>query len=837
MADNQQTVPQNLPSTDILINRFFLSPADKMKKESGKQILQKFYTQQTSSNDNLNFFRGRNARFMSLLLWAKGSQDQQEFLDFSNVSDGNKAWVNMDMTQQRVAPKFVGTLVESMAKIQTYACVEAIDEWSKNEKEDRLLEALFRMREMQTIQETQQAAGMPLEPQGAYVPEDELSAKIHFEIEDKLPKEIRFEQMLQDIQNDINFERVLNRKTIYDLVVLNFGATKIEKSGDKNYTARRCVPTNMAYNFFMNDTGQKEIDMIGEFANVKVRDFRNMFGKTSENPDGLTEQQIFNLAKQSTYKNIGTFNFQWSDNYSSFNYNQVRPYDDCNILILDAEVDCGEDVYYVEKPDAYGKMNITEKSNIPYQVTKKDGTVIPQDKPDDVVINKRKRNTWMRGVYAPYGDQILYWGKPDLIITPYTDTSRPLSSFTVNIPNNDGDYVPSLFERIMEPLREYTIVKLKRKQLISQLRPSGIRIDVESARNIDLGNGDSIAWEEVLRIYNATGTEVYSSKGVDPLQKEAPAISNTAVDTAVQKIVELTNILAGIMAEIRLLIGVPTYRDGADVGDRTSGVLQEQQMTASFNDTDYIKNGNDQLWEETYHKLCLLYWNDIVREEPESKADMLNTRFKTVVKTKSTEYQNELLEKDIDRYSQMPDAQGNPSLTPLDVQYLREIDNAKLRRWYLGKVWKENRERAISDKDRAEKNNAASQQQSLKIGGENDLALQKQKQADEKEMKEFESTKAKELAMVNGMWQGIAKGFISPQIAMPVLQQLMPNIVMPLQVENKEMSDAMQAEAQEQIQSQQQPQTQDVQQQEQNQLPQDVSQSQEGASIQQPSQQ
>ena len=312
---------------------------------------------------------------------------------------------------------------------------------------------------------------------------------------------------------------------------------------------------------------------------------------------------------------------------------------------------------------------------------------------------------------------MLYWGKPDIIVTPYTEVYKPLSSYTINIPNNDGDYVPSLFERIMEPLREYSIVKLKRKQLIAQLRPSGYRIDIETARNIDLGNGDSISWEEVVRIYNQTGIELWSSKGVDPLKSEAPPISNTAADTAVQKIVELTNVLAGIVQEIRELIGVPQYRDGSDVGDRTSGVLQEQQMTASFNVTDFILNANNQLWEETDYKLCLLHWNDIVKEEPESREDMLNTRFRVSVKTKSTEYQQELLERDIDRYSQMPDAQGNPSLTPLDTFYLREIDNSKLKRWYLGKTWKENRKNAIMDSERLQKQNAEVQNQSLVQNG------------------------------------------------------------------------------------------------------------------------
>lgn len=783
-------ISPNLPTAnDALINRFFLSPQEKLKKDNGKKIMQQFYRQQTSSNDSLNYFRGRNARWISLLMWAKGSQNQQEFLDYTNVVDGNKAWVNIDMTQQRIAPKFIGTLVESMAKTKTYSSVDAIDDYSMTEKQERMFEAIFRMNEIETIAQLQQESGVQLEPTNAYVPDDELAARIHFELEDKLPKEIRFEKMLQLVKDCIQFERVTNRKTLYDLITLNCAATKIERLGPKNYTVRRCVPTNMAYNFFINDTGELEVTMIGEFYNLKVKDFRAKFGKSEENPEGLTERQIFELAKKSTFKNVGTFNYMWSDNWALLTFNQTRPYDDCSILVLDCEINCGEDVYYVEKQDAYGKINITEKSSIPYTQFKKDGTVINQPKPENVNINKRQRNTWMRGVYAPYGDIMLYWGKPDIIVTPYTEVYKPLSSYTINIPNNDGDYVPSLFERIMEPLREYSIVKLKRKQLIAQLRPSGYRIDIETARNIDLGNGDSISWEEVVRIYNQTGIELWSSKGVDPLKSEAPPISNTAADTAVQKIVELTNVLAGIVQEIRELIGVPQYRDGSDVGDRTSGVLQEQQMTASFNVTDFILNANNQLWEETDYKLCLLHWNDIVKEEPESREDMLNTRFRVSVKTKSTEYQQELLERDIDRYSQMPDAQGNPSLTPLDTFYLREIENAKLKRWYLGKTWKENRKNAIMDSERLQKQNAEVQNQSLVQKGKNDIELEKEKLENEKELVDFKATKEKELKLLEGFMQVAAKDETGQLIRefMPAIQQLVPNITIPLQQENKNM--------------------------------------------------
>jgi len=663
-----------------LLQRFFLTPEEKKSKEKGKAIVKAFYRQQNSNATDINYYAGRKVRQEMLLLWAKGMQNQQEFLDYMDVSDGNKSWVNMDMTPQRIAAWFVGVLVESMSKNKSYPSVEAIDDGSRSEKEDRLFEALFRMKEAETVNEMQVEAGFNLEPEGAYVPDDELSARVYFQLEDRLPKEIRFEQMLNYVMDCIQFEKVINRKTLYDLIVLNTVVTKIERIAPKEYTVRKCIANNCIWNFFMNDTGGNEINMIGEFYNLKVKDMRSKFGKTEERPNGLTEDEIFKLAKLSSNKNIGTFNYQWDNSYSVTNYVGNRPYDDCSILVLDCEIDCGEDIYYVSKKDAFGKENIQVKKGVPYQQKTKEGKIIEQPKPDGVEIIKKQKNQWMRGVYAPYGDTMLFWGEPDLIINEYTNTSKPLSSYSINIPNNDGSYVPSLFERIMEPLREYSIVKLKRKQLISQIRPSGIRIDVESARNLDLGTGDSIPWEEVLRIYNQTGNEVWSSKGLDPLQREAPPITNTVQDTTVAKVVEMTNVLDSIRAEIRLLIGVPQYRDGSDVGDRTSGVLQKQQETAANNVTDFILNSNKQIWEETDYKLCLLHWNDVVKEEPESSSDMLNTRFKVSVQMKSTEYQRELLERDIDRYSQVPDALGQPSLTLKDAMFIREIDDAKLAR-------------------------------------------------------------------------------------------------------------------------------------------------------------
>lgn len=781
---------------DPLLNRFFLSPEQRKDKEKGKAIVKAFYMQQTSNDVSTNYFKLRNLRWTELMLWAKGSQKMSEFLDYLNVSDSNKAWVQIDLTQSRIAAQFVGTLIESMSKTKTYPCVTAIDDGSVNEKENRMYEALYRMHSVDDIDQAQQATGLMLEPPNAYVPDDEMAAKVYFELEDRLPKEIKFEKMLLKLQNNIKFERISNRKTLTNLTVVNGGFTKIERCGPGEYTVRICVPTNMVYNFMMNDSGEQEISQIGEFYNLKVKDFRGRFGKTNDRPDGLTEKEIFELAKLSTNKSIGAFNYMWNDNWTLTTYNMNRPYDDCSILVLDCEINFGEDIYYVEKTDPYGRSVIEQKKSIPYQQTTKTGEVIQQPKPENVEIIKRQRQTWMRGVYVPYGDRMLYWGQPDLIISNYTNTAKPLSSYSVNIPNNDGEYIPSLFERILEPLREYQLTKLKRKQLIAKVKPSGIRIDVESARNLDLGNGDSIAWEEVVRIYDQTGNELWSSRGIDPLQRETPPLSNTVQDESINKIIGLTNVLQGIIAEIRQLIGVPTYRDGADVGDRTAARLAEGQNQSSYNVTDFILNANNQLWEETFYKICLLHWNDIVKAEPESQSDMLNTRFDIAIKTKSTEYEQQRLEQDIQRFSQMPDKQGNPSITLKDAIMIREIMdtyNYKLANWYLSSTYESNRRKAIEDSQKLQEQNAQVQAQVAQQTAQKELEMQQQKISAEKDMEEFRSTKKKEELLLTGVLTVAAKDETGQLIKMflPAIQQLVPNITINLAKENQDIQEGI----------------------------------------------
>lgn len=787
MPEPQKQGSDMPPFNDILKQLIFEDPQEIAKKETGKKISAKIYADQTGQTNNLNFFAARALRWSEIEKWALGKQNMEEFLPYMNVSDANKSYANIDMTPIMILPQFINTIVESIAKNEEYPCVSAIDPDSEDEKDNRKIEAIYRMKEVENVDQLQQAGGMVLEDPMAYVPDNEQSAEVYFELEDRLPKEIKFEKKLENVLIENQYERVLKRRMIHDNICFNLEATKIEKEGDGKYCIRKCIPRNVFYNFFISDTGKSEIEYIGECYNLKAKDIRKKYGISPSNPNGLTEKEVYELVKLSARQTpLVNFAHLWGEQYATFN--NVTPWDDYSVYVLDYEIKVVVSDYYVSKVDGYGKENIVPKKSIPTPTSEK------------ATVKKKNTDKIYRGVYAPYARQMIYWGLPDL------NMAEPLFSYSIIIPSNTGEYIPSLAERALEPCREYALTKLKRKLLIGMLSPSQYRIDVESARNITTGTGAVMPWEEILKIKLLTGVELWSSKGLNPLEREAPPFSPATADPTINNIIELTNLLTSIENEIRSLIGASIYLDGSTLPGRTANNLAENQIATSANVTNYIPNAHNQVMEETLYKICLMSWQDVVKTEKESSNDLINTRFKVYVRMKQTEYERELLEKNIDTWSKTVDGNGMPLLSPNDVFAIRQIKNGKLAEKYLANKVEENRRNAAKQKQADIDANAKLQQESNDQAAQKAIQLQKDKLDDEKDMADFKATKEKEIELLKGFLVVCAKdesGNLIKQL-MPAIQQLVPNIAIPLAAENKQMSETIQANAmQEQIENEQ----------------------------------
>ncbi len=780
MADNPQNKQSGSPAQqfgDILLQMQFDSTEQKNTKSFGLKLLTRIFKEQNNQSSSF-YFAGRNQRWVELWSWAFGRQNMNEFTDYVST-EGNKAWTPVDMTQNRVGPQMVETLINSMSSNEEYPCVTAIDDGSVSAKMQMRLDALFRMHEVQTINDVQQQAGLQLEPVDAYVPDDPLSAEVYFKLEARLPKEIEFEEKIEKGMVDNQYDQK-KRQTLRDLIVVNCCATKIEKNDNGFIQIRKCTSANLLYNFFMSDSGKMELSYIGEVYTMKIKDIRRKYGKTESNPNGLTEEQLFALGKNANQLNIANrFFYLWNNSYL---YATDRPYDDYGVQVFDCEVQTVDSDYYVNKTDKFGKESLTPKKGIPN----------PQS--ENARVIKSNKLTVYRGIMAIQSDMMIYWGLPDVVIKPFMNIAESLFSYSIQIPNNDGDYIPSLFERALSPLRKYTLADLKIKQIIANLRPPGITIDIETVRDIDLGAGNSISGMEVIKMYNQSGIVVWSSRGLNPNERQEIPIKELPNSGSLQQLTELMNIKNDAMQEIRSVLGVPLYRDGSDVGDRTSGVLQEQQKAASFNVTDYVLNSNKNLWEETFYKYCIIEWDNVVLKN--NQTELMDTVFQLSLNMKPTAYEREQLERNIQIGMQAVDANGHPLLTFKDAFKIRNIKNFKLAELYLANMVQSNEKKAAIDKDKREQANIQSQQESAKMANEQVAKIQQDKLDQEKDMEAFKSTKKKEELLLQGFLSVAAKDESGQMIKMflPAIQQLVPNIAIPLQLENEQIEESIQEE-------------------------------------------
>jgi len=777
---------------DPLLNFSFQDPKEKQDKEVGRKLASRIYKEQNNNQSSTIFWAGRNVRWKEVWEWAMGRQNMTEFLDLMKI-DGNNAYTGIDTTPNRQGPQFVETLVNSMAQNDIYPRVTAIDDGSTSEKEKRKMDALFRMHEAGRVNSAQQASGLHLEPPDAYVPDDELSAEVHFRLEDRLPKEMRFEELLEKTLVDNQWKNVLSRRLLRDLVVQNCTVTKIEREANGYISIRKCIGPNMIYNFFMADSGKMDVSYIGEIYNLKIKDLRNKWGEK------LTEKDLFEISKTATqYNYANRFNYYWNDSYI---YSIDRPYDDWSIQVFDFEIQTFDADYYVSKTDSFGKENIQSKNGI------------PQPKSDKAKVIKKDKLTWYRGVWAVKSDKMIYWGLPDVVIKPYMDIAMSLSSYTINIPNNDGDYVPSLFERALEPLREYTLCKLKRKQLIANLRASGVMIDVETARDVDNGNGNVLGWEEVIKIYNQTGNVVWSSKGLNPLQENRPPIVEMPNAGSIAQLNELSNIIDRCMAEIRGVLGVPQYRDGSDLPPRMGQGVVENQIANSNNVTDYVLAAFHQVIQETLHKCCILKWDEIVLQKDET--GLMDTIFEVNVEIKPTAEEKQLTESEITVGMQ------EGLLTFKDALYIRSIKNFKLQQLYISSIIEKNKKDAQAAQTKNVQDTAQAQQASNQQTAQNNLSIKEQEHKWRLEEIEAQQRGAERNAMSTGLWAVLSKtGGEVPPMLQPLATQMFQNVSMGVVLENAMTKLALHNAVEAATAQQQQDQQQAIAQQQQSQQPQ-----------------
>jgi len=682
---------ENKETTKEILNFHLGNSKLKRDVEEGLKIskfLQKAY--------NSGYFSRRNKKFEKNRKFARGKQPMQEFLDLLNV-DGKEAFVNLDMKAPAIAPKFMQVIIGGFMKRDEKVRATAVDPVSVERKRYDREDAEFRMTFGDEIKGMEAQTGVKLVSDGQYTPADYEELELYFGLEYQLPEEILFEKGCDYVFHE-NGWPVIKRKLLEDISETGLGATKVGTGPDGKINIRRVVPENSFYGF-SNYDDFRDVSFIGEVLSMKLVDIRNQY-------PNFPEEKIWQLAQKAKQY---TQSVKWDDR---FRYAIDRPYDDWTVDVLDYEIKTIDTMMYQAKTNKYGNLIVEKKDKAPQRLG------------DNKELITKDMYVIYRGVYVLNTDTMLEWGIAKNMIKPSTSKGMADAYFSYSVYMHENLDLENMAvpERMETSIRQMTLAHLKIQQLIAKLRPSGLIIDIGSLSDINIGQAKALSPLELQAVYDQTGNIYYKRRTEDGDSQNGVPIQEAPNSGSVSQIQQLIMVYNHYLERLRDEIGVNEYREGSGVNPKLGLGVQQAQIQASNNATDFIYDAYLSIYQQTAFKISLLLY-DSVQYGGRQYADYLSPekvkgrQFDVKIEVMPDEKERQFLE------GMIQTALSAGMMEFEDAFRIRSIKNTKLAEMYLTKA-KRNKEKAEMEKaQRNSEMNAQAQQQSIQAKAQADAQL------------------------------------------------------------------------------------------------------------------
>ena len=694
---------------------------------------------------NSGYFNRRNKKFEKNRMFSRGRQPMSEFLDLLNV-DGKEAFVNLDMKAPAIAPKFMQVILGGFMKRMEVAKASAIDPISINRKKYDKDEAEFRMNFGDQVRDIEEQSGVKLMAEGKFTPADYEELELYFGLEYQLPEEILFEKGI-DYVTHANGWDVIKRKILEDLIEVGVAATKVSVSQSGKISLRRVIPENLIYSFSEYDDF-RDVSFVGEVISMKIVDIRN-------NYPNMDEQTLFKVAAKSKQFNS---NVKWDERYR---FSIDRPYDDWTVDVIDFEIKTIDTMIYQAKINKFGNLIVERKEKEPQRLG------------DNKELIKKDLYVIYRGVYVTGTEIMLEWGVAKNMIKPSKpkEMSEVHFSYSLYMYENLDLLNMALPERMETSIRQMTLAHLKLQQLIAKLRPSGLIIDIDSLSDISLGQGKNIGPLEIQKIYDQTGNIYYRRRTEDGDNVNSIPIQEAPNSSSIGQIQELIMVYNHYLDRLRDEIGVNEYREGATVNPKIGLGVQQAQIAASNNATDFIYDSYLSIYQQTGIKIALLLYDSVLYGGQQYR-EYLNPKD---VDGKVFDIRIDILPDDKER--QFVEAMIQTALSAGIIEFedafrVRSIKNTKLAEMYLAKAKKR---KAKEDMERAQANsqmNAQSQQQSIVAKAQADMQLEQMQSQGKLAAVETEMKMKQELAEQQFVQDALMRSFELGKPLTPEMQAL-----------------------------------------------------------------
>lgn len=652
--------------------------SDKNSPEYGLKIMKTVYSQWLNGYGGVSQ-KQRQVRFDYNKAYATGQQPMQEFLDYLDIN-GQQPYSNIDFTPLPIAIPIIQRIKDRFnQRVEKIRC-DAIDPVSVSKKNKEKSDAKFRMQFKDEIAALQEQTGLQLEDPDAFTPEDNEESEIYFGFNYKQREEVMMEQGIDLVMYDNNMRDIKN-DILDDLINYGIGGTKTFIDANGKVKIRKVNPYNLILSYSeQNDF--KDIEYVGEVVYMSITDVRMMY------PGKVSEEELFNLAKNATgkYSNPASWTFTWNYQYSNA---FARPYDAFRVPVLQLSFKTLYNLKYEKNQDRFGKTLLDKTNKV------KDGKEYVQSKPYYVEYE---------GAWICDTNHLLHWAVAKNMIKPNENLQDCYLPFSLYMYNNNRMTNKPLIETMIPSIKQMQLAHLQIQKLISQAAPDGYTVDIAGMADVDLGNGKgSLQPMELIRIYKQTGVIFYKGQVDDMDGNNRPPITplNVPFSGKLQAFIELYNFE---LAKLERMIGSNALDQGMISNQAVGRGVLEDARSIGESSVNYIYNSYLNILEKTAKLAQMRLWDILVFGEKgyegykyalgtdrveyiklEAENGFEKTNFDVKIQAMLDDKEKAQLEANIQQ------ALAQQSIELEDAIQIRLLDNPKAANYYLVSAQKKRR--------------------------------------------------------------------------------------------------------------------------------------------------
>jgi hypothetical protein len=671
--------------------------SDKNNPDYGLKIMKTAYSQWLNGYGGVSQ-KQRQVRFDYNKSYATGMQPMQEFLDYLDIN-GQQPYSNIDFTPLPIAIPIINRIKDRFnQRLEKIRC-NAIDPVSVSKKNKEKLDAQFRMDFKNEIAQLQQNTGIQFEDPNAFTPEDAEENDIYFGFNYKQREEVMMEQGIDLVMYDNDWSEIKDAM-LDDLITFGISGTKTFIDANGKVRLRKVNPYNLILSYSeRNDF--KDIEWVGEVVYTPIAEVRMTY------PGKISEEELFNLAKNSTskYGNPASWAFTWNYQYANA---FARPYDSFRVPVLNLSFRTLYNLKYEKNQDRFGKtlLDRTEKM--------KDGKEYVESKPYFVEY----QGSWICDT-----NYLLQWKVADNMIKPNDNLQECLLPYSIYMYNNNRMTNKPIIETMIPSIKQMQLAHLQMQKIVAQAAPDGYTIDIAGMSDVDLGNGKgALQPMELLRIYKQTGVIFYKGQVDDMEGNNRPPITplNVPFTAKLQAFIELYNFE---LNKLERMIGSNSLDQGMISNQAVGARVLESARQIGESSINYIYNAYLNIYERTAKLTQIRLWDilvfgkkgyegykyalgsdrvEYIKMEAENGFEFTNFDVKIEATIDTTEKQQ--LEANIQQ------ALAQQSIELEDAIQIRLLDNPKAANYYLVSAQKKRRKLRMEE---AQQNSEMQMQQAV----------------------------------------------------------------------------------------------------------------------------